>query len=74
MSFFIETIMKNLFDLRFVIGSFFSVIGILLVLYSLVIVDFMARGTEINRWCGLVFLVFGVVMIWVSLRKGMPVD
>lgn len=59
--------MNKLFDLRFVIGVFFGIIGILLLLYGFL------TGTEddqsINRWAGGVFLVFGIVMIVLSLQK-----
>ena len=60
--------MNKIFDLRFVIGSFFTLIGILLLGYS-----FTAPTVEntqvINRWCGIVFIVFGVFMIILSLQK-----
>ena len=54
--------MKKLFDLRFVIGLFFSVTGMLLSIYHL----FSEELTNINFWCGLIFLVFGISMILLS--------
>jgi len=58
--------MNKLFDLRFVIGSFFTLIGLLLLGYS-----FTATSLEqgVNRWCGLIFIVFGIIMIILSLQK-----
>jgi len=66
--------MNKLFDLRFVIGAFFTVIGILLLGYS-----FTATSAEtatsientqvVNRWCGIVFMAFGILMIILSLGK-----
>ena len=53
--------MNKLFDLRFVIGSFFSVVGILLLLYG-----FFSNKSdmqEVNKWCGGIFLIFGMIMI-----------
>lgn len=58
--------MNKLFDLRFVIGSFFTVVGLLLLIYGFAIETEAARA--INRWSGGIFLVFGVVMILLSVR------
>jgi hypothetical protein len=58
--------MNKLFDLRFVIGSFFSIVGILLLVYVLVTSE---TGQAVNGWCGGVFLVFGLLMIFLSLQK-----
>jgi uncharacterized membrane protein HdeD (DUF308 family) len=58
--------MNKLFDLRFVIGAFFSIAGILLLVYALVTTE---TGQEINGWCGGVFLAFGLLMIFLSLQK-----
>jgi uncharacterized membrane protein HdeD (DUF308 family) len=55
--------MNKLLDLRFVIGMFFTVIGILLLIHGL------TAGEDVNRWCGVVFTVFGVLMIILSFRK-----
>ena len=59
--------LNKLFDLRFVIGSFFSIVGILLLIYGFLIETEASRN--INRWCGIVFLLFGIVMIILSLQK-----
>ncbi|RYZ18161.1 MAG: hypothetical protein EOO16_23120 [Chitinophagaceae bacterium] len=49
--------MERLFDLRFVIGAFFTVSGILLLIYG------FSEGAGINKACGGVFLVFGLLMV-----------
>ena len=59
--------MNKLFDLSFVIGIFFSIVGLLLFVYS-----FFAEAAEtqtINRWCGIVFTIFGIFMIILSFKK-----
>jgi predicted tellurium resistance membrane protein TerC len=58
---------NKLFDLRFVIGSFFLIVGILLVIYGFLIETEHAR--KINKWCGITFSVFGIIMIVLSLQK-----
>jgi hypothetical protein len=57
--------MNKLFDLRFVIGCFFSIVGVMLAIYSFT----TETGEGVNRWCGIAFLVFGVLMIVLSLGK-----
>jgi hypothetical protein len=59
--------MNKLFDLRFVIGSFFSITGILLLIYGFLIES--KQLGPVNRWCGGLFLIFGVIMIILSLQK-----
>ena len=55
--------MKKLFDLRFVIGAFFCIIGILLTVYSF----FSGKdGVHVNRVCGIIFIAFGLIMIGLS--------
>jgi hypothetical protein len=57
--------MNKLFDLRFVIGAFFAIIGLLLIAYSLITTE----GRQINLICGGIFVVFGIVMIAFSARN-----
>jgi hypothetical protein len=59
--------MNKLFDLRFVIGSFFSIVGILLLIYGFLVES--GGGSPVNKWCGAIFLVFGLIMIILSMRK-----
>ena len=61
--------LNKLFDLRFVIGSFFLLVGILLVAYSFLSGDTDLNMHTVNRWCGIFFIVFGVLMIVLSLQK-----
>lgn len=58
--------MNKFFDLRFVIGSFFTVIGILLIIYGFLN---KTETQDVNRWCGGIFIVFGVIMIILSYQK-----
>jgi hypothetical protein len=59
--------MKKLFDLRFVIGVFFTLVGVLLLAYSFLAAN--TDGQSINRWCGSIFAIFGVIMIILSTRS-----
>jgi hypothetical protein len=52
--------MNKLFDLRFVIGAFFTITGIMLLVYGLL------EGAAVNKWCGVVFTLFGVLMVLLS--------
>ena len=58
--------MNKLFDLRFVIGSFFTIVGLLLLVYMLLASE---GGQAVNGWCGGIFLAFGLLMIWLSFQK-----
>ncbi len=59
--------MNSLLDLRFVIGLFFVIIGVLLLLDSFLVSAADAQIT--NRWCGIVFGVFGGFMILLSRQR-----
>ena len=74
--------MNKILDLRFVIGVFFTLIGVLLVGYSFLNPDGQwnlnrsigwdsayNRSVSINRWSGIVFSVFGILMIVLSFMK-----
>ncbi|MBS4042779.1 MAG: hypothetical protein KGZ59_03080 [Chitinophagaceae bacterium] len=61
--------MKKLFDLRFVIGLFFSVVGILLLLYHFLVNTTQPENHKINLYSGMVYLLFGVVMIVLSYKN-----
>lgn len=62
--------MHKLFDLRFVIGAFFTVAGLLLLAYSFIVT--VAYDASVNRWCGGIFAVFGILMIGLSFKKSSP--
>lgn len=59
--------MKKILDLRFVIGTFFTITGLLLVVYSFS--NDEAQAASVNRWCGIAFSLFGIVMILLSFVK-----
>ena len=59
-------IMKKLLDLRFVIGMFFSVVGVLLIIYHFAGTVNTSFSPTVNLWCGILFLVFGIGMIVLS--------
>jgi uncharacterized membrane protein len=59
--------LNKLFDLRFIIGSFFSIVGLLLLIYGFI--NESSQANSVNRWCGGFFVLFGVVMIILSLQK-----
>ncbi|MDQ2718146.1 MAG: hypothetical protein M3Z26_00085 [Bacteroidota bacterium] len=59
--------MNKFFDLRFVIGLFFLVVGILLLIYSFT--NLQEAHQSVNRYCSLAFIVFAVVMIVLAFGK-----
>lgn len=61
--------MNRLLDLRFVIGIFFIIVGLLLLIYHFTGKKDAAMDTAVNLNTGIVFLLFGVFMIFISLRK-----
>jgi len=56
--------MNKLFDLRFVIGLFFTIIAVLLLVYSFL--GGAEAASPVNRWSGAVFGIFGVGMMIAS--------
>lgn len=62
--------MKRFYDLRFVIGIFFLVVGILLVAYG--VFSSASEGMYVNKWCGIIFIAFSVFMLILSIKK--PVE
>lgn len=61
--------MNKLLDLRFVIGLFFTIIGLLLLIQSITGTTTLETGESINRWTGIAFSLFGVFMILLSFKK-----
>ena len=61
--------MKKLLDLRFVIGIFFSLIGVLLIFYHFFGKQNSSFDNKVNLWSGIVFLVFGLSMIFISEKN-----
>ena len=61
--------MNKLFDLRFVIGVFFLIVGFLLLIYSFLSGDPTEGAHKVNLWCGSLFIIFALIMILPSLKK-----
>lgn len=58
-------------DLRVPTGFLFSLLGLILLVYS--VVNPAARApmdaqTNVNLWCGLMLLIFGGILLWLSRR------
>lgn len=51
-------------DLRLPIGALFLIIGLLLAGYG-----WMTAGMQVDRWWGLVMVVFGLVMVTLARRS-----
>lgn len=60
--------MNKLFDLRFVIGLFFLIIGLLLAGYSFLL-DTTEDKKEVNLYCGLLFSSFGLLMFMLKQKN-----
>ena len=56
--------MNRLLDLRFVIGLFFVVVGRLLFGYSFLTSKADDALITVNRWTGVVFMLFGLFIIY----------
>ena len=70
--------MNKILDLRFVIGVFFTLVGLLLFAHSFAdagewnlnkTIGWAKDHSAINRWCGVAFFVFGIAMILLSFVK-----
>jgi hypothetical protein len=59
--------MNKILDLRFVIGAFFTIVGLLLIGYAITSSEGAAQS--VNRWCGITFTIFGISMIILSFVK-----
>lgn len=58
--------MKKLTDLRFIIGLFFSLCGIILLLCYCMVAD--AKHPQLNLYSGAVMLLFGLLMLLLFYR------
>jgi hypothetical protein len=58
---------KKLNDLRFIIGLFFAIVSVIL-LASALLSDAMAG--RLNIYTGIVFLVFGLAMMFIKGKPG----
>ena len=57
--------MNRFLDLRFVIGLFFLLTGAILLVYDLL----HAASGGINLWCGGLFMLFGLLMTFLSRKN-----
>jgi drug/metabolite transporter (DMT)-like permease len=58
-------------DLRRPTGFLFALLGLILLLYSLISPAVRApldAEINVNLWCGLMLLVFGGCLLWLSFR------
>lgn len=59
-------------DLRRPTGFLFAVLGLILLAYGLINPSVRAplsEGTNVNLSCGLILLLFGGCMLWLSFRR-----
>jgi hypothetical protein len=57
-------------DLRVPIGSFFVILGVMLLIAFFTVTTGPPLATpQVNLWCGLVALVFGAIMLVLARRK-----
>jgi hypothetical protein len=61
--------MNRLFDLKYVIGIFFLIVGLLLLAYALVGTGHSPDGQRVNLYCGLIMAGFGGVMMLLPAQK-----
>ena len=58
-------------DIRLPIGAFFSLLGVLLIISGLMADEMhleRSLGHNLNLWWGLVILLFGASMLWLTRR------
>jgi drug/metabolite transporter (DMT)-like permease len=59
-------------DLRRPTGLLFGLLGIILLVYALInpaVRAPLVPETNVNLWCGLMLLIFGGCLLWLSFRK-----
>lgn len=63
--------MNNILDLRFIIGLFFSITGLILIIGSELMQAGVGKSETTNFWSGIVYVAFGALMIvlWLTGRK-----
>ena len=55
-------------DLRIPIGSFFVILGVMLLIAFFITTGPPLSSPSVNLWCGLAMLIFGVVMLLLAWR------
>ncbi len=65
---------KNILDLRFIIGLFFFITGIILVCGSFLLTTAAEKSENTNLWSGLTYIVFGIIMtlLWMFGKSEKP--
>ena len=66
--------MKKLFDLRFVIGIFFLIVGLLLLIYHFTGTVNSDMSSSVNLWSGVIYTLFGLFMIVISYTSKVSED
>jgi uncharacterized membrane protein HdeD (DUF308 family) len=66
--------MKKLFDLRFVIGVFFLIVGLLLLIYHFTGTVNSDMSSSVNLWSGIIYTLFGLFMIVISYTSKVSKD
>lgn len=61
--------MKRFFDLRFVIGLFFLIMGIMMLGHALLGNTESEHNPEVNLWSSIMFLVFALFMLFLSRKQ-----
>ncbi|HVB02553.1 MAG TPA: DUF308 domain-containing protein [Chitinophagaceae bacterium] len=66
--------MKNMVDLRLVIGFFFLLAGIMLLISAAVTRPTPGKSATVNLYCGILYGIFGLVMLAIWKFRKMPED
>jgi drug/metabolite transporter (DMT)-like permease len=61
--------MEKLNDLRYVIGLFFTIVGVLLVFMPYISTTSKTFGADLNLFAGASMLVLGIALLWASGKK-----
>lgn len=61
--------MEKLNDLRYVIGLFFTIVGVLLVFMPFISTTSKTFGLNLNLFAGAAMLVLGIALLWASGKK-----
>jgi drug/metabolite transporter (DMT)-like permease len=54
---------KDILDLRFIIGLFFTLVGLALMVVSFVMTTSEGKSEVTNFWSGIFYIAFGIIMI-----------
>jgi uncharacterized membrane protein HdeD (DUF308 family) len=55
--------MKDILDLRFIIGFFFTLVGLFLLVGSFIMHPEANKTETVNFYSGIVYILFGIVML-----------